>query len=175
MGPIINNWEALHKHCGLHQLCVVPSQVRCSRWLIKENLVFWLEAVALGSRVWAQTTGYFSWSRVGPQNRVFCRSRLREPALGIGYFTRATSLRIRYLKVSVPEPTLAGTWFFKRVEPQFRFSIWNRLEPGTRQNRPSLMGSVLGVCPGGLSWGSVMGVCHGIWQYFTDWHAHVYL
>ena len=45
---------------------------------------FWLEPVAPGSRVQAQTTGYFNWSRVGSQNRVFCRSRLWEPALGIG-------------------------------------------------------------------------------------------
>ena len=82
--------------------------------------VFWLEPVAPGSRVGAQTTGYFNWSRVGPQNRVFCRSWLWEPPLGIGY-----------LKVSVPQPTLAGARFFKRVEPRFRFSIWNRV-PGNR-------------------------------------------
>ena len=93
------------KHCGLHQLCLAPSQVYCSleftfcRWLIKENRVFWLVPVALSSRVGAQTTGYLNWSRVGPQNRVFCRSQLWEPALGIVY-----------LKVSVLEPDSLKEW-----------------------------------------------------------------
>ena len=42
-------------------------------------------------------------------------------------------------RVSVPELTLAGTRFFKRVELRFQFSIWNRVEPGNRRNRPSLI------------------------------------
>ena len=33
-------------------------------------------------------------------------------------------------RASVPEPALAGTRYFKRVEPRFLFLIWNRVEPG---------------------------------------------
>ena len=61
-------------------------------------------------------------------------------ALVIGYFTGASALGIGYLKLSAPEPTLAGTRFFKRVEPRLRFSIWNRVESSaTRRNHPSLV------------------------------------
>ena len=90
----------------------LQARVTFCRWLIKENRVFWLEPVALGSRVGAQTTRYFNWSQVGPQNRYFA---------GAGSESR--------LWESVPEPMLTGTRFFKRVELRFRFSIWNRVEP----------------------------------------------
>ena len=89
----------------------LQSRVTFCRWLIKENRVFWLK---LG---------------VGPQNLYFTRAS----ALGTGYFTGAAALGIGYLKFSAPEPTLAGTRLFKRVEPQFRFSIWNRVPAGTAQ------------------------------------------
>ena len=40
------------------------------------------------------------------------------------------------------EPWLwESVWLFKRVEPRFRFSIWNRVEPGNRRNCPSLISS----------------------------------
>ena len=86
----------------MYQLCVVPSQVRCR-----------LELHFVGGSL--KRIGYFEWSRVGPQNQVFCRSRLWESGLGSG--TDACGYPIR-------------------VEPRFHFSIWNRVEPG---NRPSLV------------------------------------
>ena len=109
MGPICKQLSdtqcilLMHRHCGLHQLRVAPSQVRCS-----------LELHFVGGS--SKRIGYFDWSR--------------ELVLRIWYFTGASALGIGYLKLSATEPTLAGTRFFKRVEP--------RLESGTRQSHPSL-------------------------------------
>ena len=89
----------------------MPSQVCCSLEL----------HFVSGS---SKRIGYFDW--------------IRELVLRIGYFTRASALGIVYMKFLALEPTLAGTRFFKGVEPQFRFSIWNRVESSTRRNRPSL-------------------------------------
>ena len=101
---------------------LLQARVTFCSWLIKENWVFWLEPVALGS-----DNQVFQLGRVGPQNRV----HLPGPTLRAGFGNRVS--------VPEPEPTLAGTRFFKRVEPRFRFSIWNRVEPGNRRNRPSLV------------------------------------
>ena len=102
----------------------LQARVTFCRWLIKENRVFWLEPVALGSRVGAQRTRYFNWSRVGPQNRVFCRSRLWEPTLGIGS-------RLRNRRLRVPDS-------LKEWNHGSDSAIWNRVEPGNRRNCPSL-------------------------------------
>ena len=53
------------------------------------------------------------------ENRVFW---LKLGVLRIRYLTRAVVLGIRYLKLSAPEPMLAGTRLFKRVEPRFWLS-----------------------------------------------------
>ena len=91
-------FTTMHRHCGLHQLCVAPSQVCCSlvlhfvggpskrigyfdwsRWLLSLELELRQLGISIGAES-VPRTGYFV-----------------EPALGIGY-----------LKVSVPETTLAG-------------------------------------------------------------------
>ena len=43
-------------------------------------------------------------------------------------------------KSGYPVPQKSGTAarLHRRVEPPVRFSIWNRVEPGNRRNRPSL-------------------------------------
>ena len=92
-------------------------QATFCRWLIKENRVFWLEPVALGSRVRAQTTGYFNWSRVGPQNRVSCRLGIRS--------------RFRNRRLWVPDSLKEWN---RGSDSQFGIG----LEPGNRRNRPSL-------------------------------------
>ena len=92
MGPIYKQFsdtQCIHVLLCIDIVCgaftsLLQARVTFCRWLIKENRVFWLEPVALGSRVGAQTTGYFNWSWVSPQNRVFCRSRLWESGLGSG-------------------------------------------------------------------------------------------
>ena len=106
----------MYRHCSFYQLCVAPLQVRRS---VELHFV-------IGS---SKRIRYFDWSRelvlrIGYFTRAL--------ALGIRYCTRATALEIGYLKLSAAEPTLAGTRFFKRVEPRFRFSIWN-----PHWNRPS--------------------------------------
>ena len=86
----------MHRHCGLHQLCVAPSQIRCR-----------LELHFVGGS--SKRIGYFDWSRWLSALEL----ELRQPGISIGaesvprtgYFAAAGFGN----RVSVPEPTLAGT------------------------------------------------------------------
>ena len=101
-------------------LSLLQSRVRFCRWLIKENRVFWMKPRLWESGHQRESGILTSWS---PESGI-----LPELAARAGFGNQ----------VSVPKPTLVGTRFFKRVEPRFRFSIWIRVEPGNRRNRPSL-------------------------------------
>ena len=116
MGQFINNSVThnacttmhMHRHCGLHQLCVaLQYRVTFCRWLRYFDWSRWLSALGFelrqpGISIGAESvpgTGYFA--RVGSESRLWVFEDLG------------------YLKNSVPEPTVAGTRFFRRVELQF--------------------------------------------------------
>ena len=73
----------MHRHCGLHQLCVAPSQVRCSQWLILTGTggsrlsALELELRQPGISIGAESvprTGYFAgagFAKAAFANRVF--------------------------------------------------------------------------------------------------------
>ena len=78
----------------------------------------WLSALELELRQPGISVGAM---QVGPQNRVFCQSFGNRVFETLGSGTDACGYPI----------------LFKKVEPQYRFSIWNRVEPENRRNCPS--------------------------------------
>ena len=122
LGRFHNLWHTMHttnmhRHCGLHQLCVTPLHVSCSldnyilsskriryfdwsRWLLAPELSIGAELVRSWSRVGPSFAGagYKSWESGSlPEPRLWelriwsWRSRFR---IGLGGFTKKTWFRI---------------------------------------------------------------------------------